>query len=126
MRRIKVSENGYNLLWLKMRPDTPQRYEYITVEDITGNIQHFLNINPWTQYFDLGDRKDIPLSYADHITMRNCQCDCDIYFDVKPDNSQYILTNFTLENLNITAKKNGYTDGSIGNIKINNVSIKSL
>ncbi|MBQ3464193.1 MAG: exopolygalacturonase [Clostridia bacterium] len=124
--RIKVSENGYNLLWLKMRPDTPQHYEYITVEDITGNRQHFLNITPWTQYFDLGDRPDRPLSYADHITMRNCRCDCDIYFDVKPDREQYLLSDFTLENLDITAKKNGYTDGSIDNIKINNVSIKSL
>ena len=126
VRRIKVSENGYNLLWLKMRPDTPQHYEYITVEDITGNIQHFLNINPWTQYFDLGDRPDRPLSYADHITMRNCKCDCDIYFDVKPDREQYILSDFTLENLDITAKHNNYTDGAIDNIKIDNVNIKSL
>ena len=126
VRRIKVSENGYNLLWLKMRPDTPQHYEYITVEDISGNIQHFLNINPWTQYFDLGDRPDRPLSYADHITMRNCKCDCDIYFDVKPDREQYILSDFTLENLDITAKHNNYTDGSIDNIKIDNVVIKSL
>ena len=126
VRRIKVSDQGFNLLWLKMRPDTPQRYEYITVEDIEGNIVNFLNINPWTQYFDLKDRKDIPLSYADNITMRNCRCECDTYFNVKPDKSQYILTNFTFENLDITAKKNGYSDDMIDNVKVNNVTVKSL
>ena len=32
LRRIKVNKTN-NLLWLKMRPDTPQLYEYVTVED---------------------------------------------------------------------------------------------
>lgn len=49
--------SGSNLLWLKMRPDTPQHYEYITLENIEGNITNFININPWTQFFDLKDRK---------------------------------------------------------------------
>ena len=31
LRRIKIN-NASRLLWLKMRPDTPQNYEYITVE----------------------------------------------------------------------------------------------
>lgn len=56
LRRIKVG-SGSNLLWLKMRPDTPQHYEYITLENIEGNITNFININPWTQFYDLKDRK---------------------------------------------------------------------
>lgn len=75
VRRIKIF-NAINLLWLKMRPDTPQHYEYITVEDIEGKIESFINIHPWAQFFDLKDRKDVPLSYADNITMRNCKCVC--------------------------------------------------
>ena len=35
LRRIHIT-NANRLLWLKMRPDTPQQYEYILVEDITG------------------------------------------------------------------------------------------
>lgn len=46
LRRINIKE-GKNLLWLKMRPDTPQHYEYISVEDINGKIDSFININPW-------------------------------------------------------------------------------
>ena len=56
LRRINIKE-GKNLLWLKMRPDTPQHYEYISVEDINGKIDSFININPWTQFYDLKDRE---------------------------------------------------------------------
>ena len=70
LRRINIKE-GKNLLWLKMRPDTPQHYEYISVEDIKGKIDSFININPWTQFYDLKDRKDIPLSYADNVVIKN-------------------------------------------------------
>ena len=30
------AENTNNVLWLKMRPDTPQHYEFVTVENFTG------------------------------------------------------------------------------------------
>ena len=124
MRRIKVL-CGSNLLWLKMRPDTPQHYEYITVEDVEGNITHFLNINPWTQFFDLKGRTDIPLSKADHVVMRNCNCQCDIYFNVKKEDSQYLLSDFTLENLHIKAKENGYQPDVIRNAVIRDVTVES-
>ena len=40
-----------------MRPDTPQLYEYITVENITGPVKNFILIAPWTQFYDLKGRK---------------------------------------------------------------------
>ena len=55
LRRIKVDEAN-NLLWLKMRPDTPQQYEYVTVEDIEGNAKNFILVAPWTQFYDLKGR----------------------------------------------------------------------
>lgn len=100
LRRIKVNEAN-NLLWLKMRPDTPQRYEYITVEDIQGNAKNFLLVAPWTQFYDLKGRKDTPMSYSDHITMRNITFDCNVFFNVKPREEQYHLSNFKFENLSI-------------------------
>lgn len=111
IRRIKVSEAS-NLLWLKMRPDTPQHYEYITVEDIEGTIENFLNINPWTQFFDLKGRTDMPVSHADHITMRNCNCKCTICFNVTSDDQQYVLDDFTFENINVDAEHMWCEDGN--------------
>lgn len=104
MRRIQVN-HAARVLWLKMRPDTPQRYEYITAEDITGEATWFLYIYPWTQFYDLKDRTDIPKSYADHITMRRCTMTVDHAFDVIERPDQYELTNFIYKDLNITEKK---------------------
>lgn len=109
LRRIQV-DSGYNLLWLKMRPDTPQHYEYIGVEDIRGEVTNFIQIRPWKQFFNLGDRKDIPLSYADHIAMRRCQVRCKIQWHVQPDPSQYVLSSFTFADLDVTAEKVGSTE----------------
>ena len=123
MRRIKVKE-GHNLLWLKMRPDTPQHYEYITVEDVEGKIDNFLNINPWTQFFDRKGRTDLPISRADHIVMRNCSCECGTYFNVQRADAQYRLSDFTFENLRIRAEKDGFDREAAENISLKNVQVE--
>ncbi len=101
LRRCNIT-NASRLLWLKMRPDTPQNYEYITVEDIKGDAKSFLVVKPWTQFFDLKDRKDIPMSYSNHVTMRNIEFECNTFFDVQASD-QYKLDNFVFENLKVKA-----------------------
>lgn len=125
VRRLRI-KNAMNMLWLKMRPDTPQHYEYILIEDIYGNIENFININPWTQFFDLKDRTDIPLSYADNIFIKNCRCDCDTFFNVKSAPEQYILSDFNFENLEIKAKSNGFSSDMINNCTTKNMIIKTI
>ena len=123
MRRAKVN-NALNVLNLKMRPDTPQHYHDIIVEDIEGSVRSFIGINPWTQFFNLEGREDIPLSYADHITFKNCNIKCEYYFDVHPDKNQFLLSDFTFENLNIKAQNNGYSDDKVENASVKNVVIE--
>lgn len=107
MRRGKVTDAN-NLLWLKLRPDTPQHYEYILVENIEGAVLNFLNINPWKQFFDLKGRKDMPPSLVEHITMRNCSCKCLTCYNVTPKEEQYKLSDFIFENNKVDAKNIGY------------------
>lgn len=121
LRRIKVNEAN-NLLWLKMRPDTPQQYEYITVEDITGNGKNFLLVAPWTQFYDLKGRKSVPMSFSDHITMRNITFDCDVFFNVKPQEDQYHLSNFLFENLSVSAKNADFHPEYVENFTVKNVN----
>ena len=129
VRRCTV-EHAQRLLWLKMRPDTPQNYEYIRLENITGSVVNFLFAQPWTQFFDLKDRKDIPFSYSSHVTMRDIRLDCDVLFAVKKDETQYKLSDFLFENLEITARKsgtiqNGYIHGlQLRNVVVNGVRLK--
>ncbi len=123
LRRCTINK-ATRLLWLKMRPDTPQRYEYILVEDITGNAKSFLYIKPWTQFFDLKGRKDTPISYSDHVTMRNIQLECDVFLNIQ-NSEQYRLSNFTFENLDIKAnKKADYDKNSITPSVWKNVNVK--
>lgn len=126
VRRCRV-EHAQRLLWLKMRPNTPQNYEYIQLEDITGSAINFLFAQPWTQFFDLKDRKDVPYSYSSHVTMRNIQLDCDVLFAVKKDETQYKLSDFLFENLKITARKSGeICKDYIHNLQIRNVTVNGV
>ena len=95
LRRAKVKE-ATRVLWLKMRPDTPQHYEYITVENVEGSATNFIYVYPWTQFFDLQGRKDIVTSRADHITMRYCKMTCRNGYNIS-ESPQYTLTDFTFE-----------------------------
>lgn len=122
VRRLKV-DRAVNLLWFKMRPDTPQLYEYITLENVSGAVNHFIDVHPWTQFYDLKGRADIPLSYAENITVKNCSIDCDVYFSVEPNEAQYRLSDFTFENLNITANESGFNESAVKNMKASNVSV---
>ena len=121
MRNCKVKD-AKRLLWLKMRPDTAQKYEYITVENITGKAHSFIYIKPWTQFFDLKGRKDVPLSYCDNITMRNINLECDIFYDMKITEYDK-LTNFTFENIKVTAENGAYDKSIIENVTFNNVEV---
>ena len=120
LRRIKVTEAN-NLLWLKMRPDTPQTYEYVMVEDIEGNGKNFLLVAPWTQFYDLKGRESSPMSYSNHITMRNITFDCNVFFNVKQKEDQYHLSNFTFENLTITAQNTEFHQEYVENFTVKNV-----
>ena len=92
------------LFRLKVRGDTPQKFEYTAVENCNGQAKYFFYVQPWSQFFDLKDRQDPPMSYADHIIMKNCKVDCDVFFNVARNDSQYLLTNFDFQDLNVNAR----------------------
>jgi hypothetical protein len=72
VRRCKVT-GANNLLSLKLRRDTPQRYEDIVVEDIELNVAaggRLLKVQPWAQFSDLGGQPQ-PRVSVKNITVRN-------------------------------------------------------
>ena len=100
------TDNADRVLWLKMRPDTPQHYEYVLVENITGHCDRFLFIHPWTQFFKPGDRKDMPLSRCNNVTLRNIKVDTKTMIDVKTSD-KYELIDFTLDGKPLDFSKAG-------------------
>ena len=105
MRRIRIL-GADKLLWLKMRPDTPQLYEWIRLEEIQGQTAHFLYIHPWTQFYDLKDRLDPPRSEARFISFERCHVTCDIFLDVETDRL-YDLRDFSFRDLEIATSNPG-------------------
>lgn len=121
MRNCKIDE-AKRVLWLKMRPDTPQKYEYISVENVTGNAYSLIFVKPWKQFFDLKGRKDTPLSYSDHITLKNIDLKCTVFFDVAPGEHDK-LSNFTFENLDIKAEKSNLNKEHVQHFIFKNVQV---
>ncbi len=119
VRNCHVNE-AIRVLWLKMRPDTPQRYEYITVENVKGEATSLLYISPWRQFFDLKGRPDVPISYSDHIVLRNLEIKCRTFFDVGVTEFDR-LSNFAFENLKVEA-----TNGKVNKDLVNGFSLKNV
>ncbi len=90
------AENANRVLWLKMRPDTPQHYEYVLVEKISGHCGSFLFIHPWTQFFKPEQRDDMPLSQCNNIIMRDISIESKKQWDVVTSD-KYKLTDFSFD-----------------------------
>ena len=125
VRRLKV-DGIWQLIHFKLRPDTPQRYEYITVEDVEGTLTgSFLNINPWTQFFDLKGRTDKPISVVENITIQRCCCECEHFFNVSRDDQKYRLTKFALKDLQIKAKNPKNFFDAVDEISLDGVIVEN-
>lgn len=106
MRRCHA-DSTYNVLWLKMRPDTPQHYEYIRVEDFTGKCRSFLLVKPWTQFYNKVEREDMPLSQCNNIQLVNIRMECGNFFDVRTSD-KYALKDFSFENIDVLDEKDQF------------------
>ncbi|MEO5911970.1 MAG: glycosyl hydrolase family 28 protein, partial [Pelobium sp.] len=123
MRNCKT-DGAKRLLWFKMRPDTPQNYEYIRLENITGQADVFVDVYQWTQFFDLKGRKDVPISTAQHITLKNIKLTCNTFFDAKED-PNVKLFDFNMENVEVEAKNGELNKSLINGLSLKNVKVNN-
>lgn len=111
------------VLWFKMRPDTPQLYEYVRIENITGECGSFLVIKPWTQFFQPDDsRPDMPVSQSACVTIRDIKMNCKNFFDVSRSD-KYVIRSFSFENIDVADQANAFDPTIIENINIKNLKI---
>jgi polygalacturonase len=120
MRNCKV-DNNTPLLKLKMRPDTYQLFENITVENITGKCGTILEMAPWKQFFDLGGSPEKPFGTVRNITMSNIKVECQ-QFGILEGNPMDKVSGIVFKNIEATAKKplvNKYTGVKAENVIVN-------
>lgn len=118
--------DGQVLLLLKMRPDTPQNYEYITFDGIEGSGRGVFSISRWTQFFDLKGRPDKPMSYGSHIVMKNIKLDADMFAQTSRVDDEYIVSDLTFENIEVNAKRPEWNREAIDGLVVRNVTVNGV
>lgn len=112
------------VLWLKMRPDTPQRYEYIQVSEMNGKTKSCLVVRPWTQFFQPEARPDMPLSSCQFISMERLDMSCQHFFDVGLSD-KYRLSDFSFTDIKVSDQKHSFDPTLFEGIHIQNLTINN-
>lgn len=103
VRRCQVT-GANNLLSLKLRRDTPQRYEDILVDDIALAVSaggRLLKVQPWSQFFDLGGEPP-PRVSVKNVTVRNVRGTIGGVGTLLTHETA-MIEGFTLENVDVKA-----------------------
>jgi alpha-L-rhamnosidase len=113
---------GATLLTLKLRPDTPQRYEDITMDGITlAGTGRLLNVAPWTQFFDLKGHPP-PARTVNRITLRNVRGKYGSFGTLR-GNPGDVLRDFKFENFDVTLTEDRFALGAVEAMAWTNVRV---
>lgn len=110
------------VLRLKLRPDTPQLYENITMNNITlvdGGA--LFKISPWTQYFDLKGQAP-PKTVVRHISISNVHGKGSSLGEITGHN-QATISDILVENVDVDLRSTDFHLGNVQNLRFKNVKV---
>jgi polygalacturonase len=112
-----------NLICLKLRPDTPQDYENITIDGIqlTGGAGRLVQVAPWRQFFDLEGHAP-PTQRISHVTLRNITGSFGS-FGTLHGNPGDTISDITLENIDVQLADPRLSLGKTENLVFDNVKV---
>lgn len=126
LRNCKV-DCDVPLLRLKMRPDTYQIYENITIENVTGRCRSIIEMKPWTQFFTLEGSNAKPFAKVQNITVRNIDVKCSVVAELA-GNPMDQVSNVLFENIKAVAKdpviQSNYKGIKLKNVIVNGTPLK--
>ena len=102
IRNCKMESNA-PILRLKMRPDTYQVYENITVDNITGSCGTIIEMLPWRQFFNLSGSTEKPFATVRNITISNVNVKCKS-FGVMQGNAPDTVSSVVFKNITATSE----------------------
>lgn len=110
------------VLRLKLRPDTPQQYENITMNDITlvdgGPI---FKVSPWTQYFDLKGQAP-PKALVRNIKISNVHGKGSSLGELF-GHKETTISDILVENVDVDLNSTKFHLGNVQNLRFNNVKV---
>ncbi|MBN2745002.1 MAG: right-handed parallel beta-helix repeat-containing protein [Marinilabiliaceae bacterium] len=101
-----VMQNTCPVLRLKMRPDTHQIFENITIENITGNSGPLIEMRPWKQFFDLEGTTQQPKATVRNIVMSNIHVTA-TYFGEMAGNAHDTVSDIVFRNITVQSPGQG-------------------
>ncbi|UKT64219.1 glycoside hydrolase family 28 protein [Pedobacter mucosus] len=117
-----VVNNNCPILKFKMRGDTFQLFEDITIENITGKSGAVIDLNPWSQFFDLGKSTAKPFGTIKNVTMKNIKVKSNKFGEMN-GNPLDLVSNFVFKDIEVTTKNpvltNKYQDVKFENVMVN-------
>jgi alpha-L-rhamnosidase len=124
MENCKLTGKEENcLIALKLRPDTEQDYENITVRNIAidNPAAKLISLAPWKQYFDL-QGKPAPNQRVNRLTLRDINGTLKS-FGIVSRSDKGTVQNITFQNIELTLSKPAVVIKDINDIKFENVTI---
>lgn len=97
-------KDTYHIVLFKMRPDTPQNYRQVLVENIKGHVRNGIEVSAWTQFYNKLDRDDMPISRVDNVTVRNVDVTTTKGFYKNAESADYITSGFDFSNITADGK----------------------
>jgi alpha-L-rhamnosidase len=114
------------VLRLKLRPDTPQQYENISLKDITmENGGAIFNIAPWSQYFDLKGQLP-PKSLVKNITITNVKGTGNSSLGKIVGNPDTEFGEIILKNVDVRLKNTTLEHSDIKGLKFEHVIVNGI
>ncbi len=125
VRDVKIKRcitRGPTVLRLKLRPDTPQLYENLTMEDITmENGGAIFKVSPWTQYFDLKGQEP-PTALVHNIKISNVRGTGTSFGEIT-GHAAATIRDITVKNVNVQFKTTDFKVGDVQNLRFKKVKV---
>lgn len=113
---------GPTVLRLKLRPDTPQQYENISIEGITlENGGALFKISPWTQYFDLKGQEP-PKAVVRNIKITGVRGSGGSFGEIT-GHAQTTISNVQLKDVDLQLKSTDFKLGNVQDLQFKNVNV---
>jgi polygalacturonase len=113
---------GPTVLRLKLRPDTPQQYENLTMTDITmENGGTIFKISPWTQYFDLKGQEP-PTALVHNIKISNIRGTGESFGEIT-GHAKATIKDITVKDVDVQLKSTNFKVGNVENLRFKKVKV---
>ena len=121
-----VVENDCPILKFKMRGDTFQLFENITIDNISGTCGAVIDLNPWSQFFDLAGSEAKPFGVIKNIKLSNIKVKSTKFGEMQ-GNPLDQVSDFSFQNVEVTTPnpilKNKYEEVKFENVVVNGKAI---